>query len=153
MVAFFNLVFSLLSLVFVATQVIASPAHELVLRQVSAATQSTKNTTAISSNIIPSACSSQCDNNTLGALTGCTTTACQCDDNVFGSVKTCLQCVVSNGNLTNATGQNLLQEYSATCSATGHTLADAVSGASSLRIVNLGIVGSVVAALAFPMVL
>ncbi|KAF5390519.1 hypothetical protein D9757_002595 [Collybiopsis confluens] len=133
---------------------VATPVHELALRQVTAATSSTKNTTAIPSSVIPSACSSQCDINTLSSLTSCTKDNCQCSTNaVFDSVKACLQCVVQNKALTNATGQNLLQEYSATCAARGQQLADAVSAASSLRVASLGVVGSVITALTFSIIL
>ncbi|KAJ4479383.1 hypothetical protein J3R30DRAFT_3477865 [Lentinula aciculospora] len=152
MVAFINIVFSLVSLLLLACQgVIATPVHELVLRQVSAATSATKNTTAISSDVIPSACTSQCSSDTLSALTSCTNSGCSCTNDVYGTVTSCLECVVTNNGLTNATGQQLLAEYATTCSTLGVQLADAVSAASGLRIVNFG-VGIIVAAVVGSMI-
>ncbi|GAV99045.1 hypothetical protein LENED_000475 [Lentinula edodes] len=153
MVAFINIVLLLLSLLFFAGHgVIATPVHELVLRQVTAATSATKNTTAISSDVIPSACTSQCSSDTLSALTSCTSSGCECSNDVYGTVTGCLECVVTNNGLTNATGQQLLAEYATTCSTLGVQLADAVSAALSLRVINLSIVGTAVAAVALSLV-
>ncbi|KAJ3760000.1 hypothetical protein EV360DRAFT_81582 [Lentinula raphanica] len=153
MVAFANIVLSFVSLLLmVGHGVIATPVHELVLRQVSAATPSTKNTTSISSSVIPSACTSQCSSDTLAALTGCTNTGCICQNDTYSSITGCLQCVVTNNGLTNATGQQLLAEYAATCSALGEQLADAVSAASGLRILSTGMVGITMAVVALLLV-
>jgi hypothetical protein len=146
MVVFMNIVFSFVSLVFLAAQgAIASPLHQFAPRAITAASP-LKNQTAIPSDVIPSACTSDCTTNTLGALTSCTTDGCQCENDVFNTVQACLVCVVSNNALSNSTGQDLLAEYSKTCSTLGSPLDDAVSGASGLKIASLGVFGTMVAA-------
>ncbi|KAJ3788734.1 hypothetical protein GGU11DRAFT_810912 [Lentinula aff. detonsa] len=152
MVVFLNVVVLLVSLLFMAGPgVIATPVHELVLRQVSAATSATKNTTAISSDVIPSACTSQCSSDTLSALTSCTSSGCECTNDVYSGVTGCLECVVTNNGLTNATGQQLLAEYATTCSTLGVQLADAVSAAYGLRVFSVGVVGTMMATLVLSM--
>ncbi|KAE9404233.1 hypothetical protein BT96DRAFT_433373 [Gymnopus androsaceus JB14] len=89
MVAFVNLVFSLFSLVFfVAQGAIASPVHQFVPRAITAASPTTKNQTAIPTSIIPSACTADCTNNTLAALTyskTCSSLGTNLDDAVSGA--------------------------------------------------------------------
>jgi len=146
MVAFVNLVFSLFSLVFfVAQGAIASPVHQFVPRAITAASPTTKNQTAIPTSIIPSACTADCTNNTLAALTTCTSSGCECSNDVYGNIQSCLVCVVNNAGLANETGQDLLAEYSKTCSSLGTNLDDAVSGASGLKMASLGVFGTMVA--------
>jgi len=148
MVAFINLVFSVVSLVFLMAQgVIASPVvPALVPRAITPATNTTKNTTSIPTSIIPQSCSSQCANNTLNSLTNCTTSGCQCTQDVYDDVQSCLVCVVQNNGLSNSTGQNLLAEYTKTCSTLGVELEDAVSGAARLKIASLGAFATMVVA-------
>jgi len=130
-----------------AQGVIASPlVPSLVPRAITPATNSTKNTTAIPTSIIPPSCSSQCAENTLVFLTNCTTSSCQCDQDAYDDVQSCLVCVVSNAGLSNSTGQNLLAEYTKTCSTLGVELEDAVSGADRLKIASLSAFGAMVAA-------
>lgn len=108
-----------------------------------AARQSTKNLTELPQSSIPSVCSANCTQSVITYLSNCSTTECMCDNQTDQSIASCVNCVVTQGNITSDIGKAVIAQYGATCSKFGVTLA--TDGASRIEV---GLVGIVLAAMA-----
>ncbi|KAK0493460.1 hypothetical protein EDD18DRAFT_421501 [Armillaria luteobubalina] len=73
-----------------------------------AARQSTKNLTELPQSSIPSVCSANCTQSVITYLSNCSTTECMCDNQTDQSIASCVNCVVTQGNITSDIGKAVI---------------------------------------------
>ncbi|KAF5372135.1 hypothetical protein D9758_005072 [Tetrapyrgos nigripes] len=84
----------------------------------------------------------QCSQDTLDKIWSCTKESCACDNPTFINITQCLETLVGNKDINNASGTAIRTQYGVTCAAMGSAI-PGFSGASRLSY-GTGLIGGIV---------